>query len=118
MNEINEAQIYKVISIEFNLFIYAFFMEGLGWRYFSTYNPFFDTTPKNSPENFVLKFFVTAIVMYAIAIVQYGLRYLIKFRYPMKVEEIIDLCSLCNISVLMFEHSFHGYYIHGRSPYG
>jgi hypothetical protein len=25
---------------------------------------------------------------------------------------------MCNISVLMFDETFHGYYIHGRSPYG
>ena len=25
---------------------------------------------------------------------------------------------MTNISVLMFDETFHGYYIHGRSPYG
>jgi hypothetical protein len=37
---------------------------------------------------------------------------------PLKTEELTDLCSICNISVLLFDNSFHGYYIHGRSPYG
>ena len=36
----------------------------------------------------------------------------------MKHVEFTDLCSITNISVLMFDESFHGYYIHGRSPYG
>ena len=56
--------------------------------------------------------------MYAIGVIQYGLRYLVKFRMPLKVEDMVDLCSVCNISMLMFDNSFHGYYVHGRSPYG
>jgi hypothetical protein len=28
------------------------------------------------------------------------------------------LCSISNISVLMFDSEYKGYYIHGRSPYG
>ena len=37
LNEFNELQTYKLISTEFTLIVYAFFMEGLGWRYLSTY---------------------------------------------------------------------------------
>jgi hypothetical protein len=36
----------------------------------------------------------------------------------MKHDEFTDLCSIANISVLMFDETYHGYYIHGRSPYG
>ena len=43
-------------------------MEGLNWRYFSTQNPSFTTKSENSPENYVLNFFVTAVVMYVIGI--------------------------------------------------
>ena len=93
-------------------------MEGLGWRYFSTHNPDFSVKPYQSPENYVLNFFVTTLVMYAIGIAQYVIKYLIKFRVPLKIEEFTDLCAICNISVLMFDNEFHGYYIHGRSPYG
>jgi len=32
--------------------------------------------------------------------------------------QFTDLCSMANISVLVLEDSFHGYYIHGRSPHG
>lgn len=57
-----------MISVEFTLITYAFFMEGLGWRYFSTHNPDFTLKKFNSPENYVLNFFVTAIVIYVIGI--------------------------------------------------
>ena len=43
LNEFNELQTYKIISIEFTLIAYAFFMEGIGWRYLSTHNPDFET---------------------------------------------------------------------------
>jgi hypothetical protein len=69
LNEFNELQTYKIISSEFNLIAYAFFMEGLGWRYVSTFNPDYETKPvEGSRENYVVCFFVTAIVMYVIGI--------------------------------------------------
>ena len=30
----------------------------------------------------------------------------------------MDLCSVSNISVLMMDEAFHGYYIHGKAPWG
>ena len=60
--------------------------------------------------------------MYTIAALQYGGRYLFKKIgcgfCPLKTEEFTDLCSVTNMSVLIFDESFGGYYIHGRSPYG
>jgi hypothetical protein len=36
INELNELQTYKIVSIEFTLITYAFFMDGIGFRYFSS----------------------------------------------------------------------------------
>ncbi len=118
LNEFNELQTYKIISIEFNLIAYAFFMEGVGWRYLSTFSPDFEIRKGGAPENYVVCFFVTAIVMYVIGMCQYVIRYLIKIWKPLPFEEFTDLCAICNISVLMFDNEYKGYYIHGRSPYG
>lgn len=104
--------------MEFTLIIYAFFMEGIGWRYASTHNPDFETKSHQSPENYIVNFFVTTIVIYVIGICQYVFRYLIKLWFPLPIEEFTDLCAICNISTLMFDNEFKGYYIHGRSPYG
>jgi len=90
--------------MEFTLLSYAFFMEGIGWRYLSTHDPELRNSRANSPENYVLNFFVTAIVMYVIGICQYVFRYLIKFRKPLNIEEFTDLCAMSNISVLMFDN--------------
>jgi hypothetical protein len=54
--------------MEFTLVCYAFFMEGLGWRYLSSYDPNLTTTSNDSPENYVLTFFITAVVIYVIGI--------------------------------------------------
>lgn len=89
--------------MEFTLICYAFFMEGIGWRYLSTFDPDLTTISNNSPENYVLSFFITAMVIYAIGIIQYLLKYLIKFKVPLKIEEFTDLCSICNISFLLFD---------------
>jgi len=94
----------KLISMEFTLIVYAFFMEGIGWRYLSTHDPELRNVKMNSPENYVLNFFVTAFIMYVIAVVQYIWRYLIKFRVPLQLEEFTDLCSICNISVMIFDN--------------
>lgn len=97
---------------------YALIMEGFGVKYWSTHDPNLTRTDLSSPENYPLNFFVTAIVIYAIGVIQYAIKYMCKFKFPLKYEEFVDLCSIVNISVLMFDETFHGYYIHGRSPYG
>jgi meckelin len=68
----------------------------------------------------VLFFFVTTIIIFAVGAAQYLFRYFptVAKNMPMKHTEFTDLCSITNISVLMFDESFHGYYVHGRSPYG
>lgn len=118
LNEFTELQTYKVISVELTLIVYAFFMDGLGWRYLANQTPELETKESSSPYNYVLNFFVTAIILHIIGVVQYILRYAIKLWNPLPVEEFTDLCAISNISVLMFDSDFRGYYIHGRSPYG
>ena len=39
-------------------------------------------------------------------------------KYPPGYINFIDLCSVANISVIMFNEDLNGYYIHGRSPSG
>jgi hypothetical protein len=57
--------------------------------------------------------------MYVIAGIQYGGRYAVKKWFPLPTEEFTDLCSVTNISVMIFDdNTYGGYYIHGRSPYG
>ena len=93
-------------------------MEGFGLKYWTTYDPDLNRHETNSPVNYTLFFFVTACLIYGIGIIQYALSYILAGSFPLKYTEFVDLCSITNMSVLMFDESFHGYYIHGRSPYG
>jgi len=47
-----------------------------------------------------------------------GLRKLIILRFPTPVQEFTDLCSIANISIIVFDKQFHGYYLHGMAPSG
>lgn len=44
------------------------------------------------------------------------IRRLISRFIPTAVDNLVDLCSIANISVLFFDTPFHGYYIHGVNP--
>lgn len=119
-NELNELQNIKLISTDFTLLLYAVLMEGVGLVYWTSHSPNLELQNYDSPLNYILFFFVTTLVIYAIGAAQYLFRYFppIYKNFPMKHQEFIDLCSISNISLLMFDESYHGYYIHGRSPYG
>lgn len=118
LNELNELQTYKLIQTDFTLIVYGIVMEGFGIKYYISYSADLVTVPTNTPNNYVLFFFVTACLIYIIAAIQYVFRYVVKGKFPLKTDELVDLCSITNISILIFDESFHGYYIHGRSPYG
>ena len=118
INELNEIGRYRLISSNFTLFIYALLMEGIGMRYWTNEDPNLAVIKTNSKENWVIFFFVSTLIIYVIAGIQYGGRYLLKNSFPLKTEEFTDLCAVTNISVLLFDDSFGGYYIHGRSPNG
>ena len=93
-------------------------MEGFGLKYWTSHDPDLKTYETDSPQNYVLFFFVSTIIIYGLGIIMYGMQYALKGTFPLRHDEFVDLCSICNMSVLMFDESFHGFYIHGRSPYG
>ncbi len=36
----------------------------------------------------------------------------------MPYEDFVDLCCISNISLVIFDHDLHGYYLHGMNPLG
>lgn len=118
MNEFCELQIAKFISIEFTLLVYLFLYEGVGFKHLATHDPDVLYEETNSPSNYVLRFFVTALLFLCIGSFQYVVAYALKPVFPHKSEQFVDICSVCNVSILMFDNSYKGFYIHGKSPYG
>jgi hypothetical protein len=89
---------------------------GQGWEYASLYDPMVRFEATRSDESYVLMFFLFTLVFMVSGVILYLFRYIISFLFPLKYVNFVDLCSVANISVFMFDEKFHGYYIHGESP--
>jgi meckelin len=118
VNELNELQTYKLINPHLTLIVYAILMEGFELKYWTSHDPDLNRFETDSPSNYTLFFFVTTCIIYGVGIIQYAASYILVGTFPQRYTEFVDLCSITNMSVLMFDESFHGYYIHGRSPFG
>lgn len=65
------------------------------------------------------RFGVASAMYLLIAMIQWMLHVTIVERLLVDpFHNIIDLCSIANISVLSLTHPLHGYYIHGKSVHG
>jgi len=117
-NELNELQNSPLVTLEFTYIVYLFFMFGIGWYYWSSESP--DFTNKDSPYkiNRVLLFFVISFVFFCTGAAEFFIRLAFSFRIPLPSHNFIDLCSIANLSVIIFDDILHGYYIHGQSPGG
>ena len=110
---------YRYVRPETTLLWFIFFIKALGWENLAQANP--DMTPyQNSliPINYVLKFFLSAFIFLCIMAVQYVLEGINSYFSSLKFQDFFDLCSVSNISLLIMDEQFHGYYIHGRSAWG
>lgn len=119
-NELNELQSeYRYINPGTTLIWFVFFIKALGWEELAQANPDMSTTPNNlAPINYVLKFFLSAFIFLCIMAVQYMLEALNSYVNSLKFQEFMDLCSVANISVLVMDQHYHGYYLHGKAPWG
>ncbi|OAF71066.1 Meckelin [Intoshia linei] len=70
-------------------------------------------------DNQVLRIALISAIFFGIYIVQWIIDSAIYTRFiEDKIEQFVDLCSMCSISVVIFETKNYGYYIHGRSIHG
>ena len=119
-NEFNELQQeYRYIKPETTLIWFIFFVKALGWEQLAQANPDMITTASElAPTNYVLKFFLSAFLFLCIMAAQYLLEALNSYFNSLKFQEFMDLCSVSNISLLIMDQYYHGYYIHGKAPWG
>ena len=93
---------------------FAFFVKALGWEYFAEANPEMIATDNDLiPINYVLKFFLSAFIFLCIMAAQYVVEAINSYASSLKFQEFMDLCSVSNISMIIMDEYFHGYYIHG-----
>jgi meckelin len=71
-----------------------------------------------SPENYGLNFVVITLVIYGIGVTCFVIETFISPMFAPDYVNFVDLCSVANISVIMFNEELNGYYIHGKSANG
>jgi len=107
------------ISSDAILLFFMVCMDGFGLKYFSQSEVGFSTTKTSSPTDYVLLFFVVFITLFGITIFNYAIEMVTGFFWnPPAYLDFVDLCSVCNISVIIFNEDLNGFYIHGKSPSG
>ena len=99
------------------MFLFAVITEGLGVKNWMTFDPQLSREKSNSPENYALFFFIATMITFGTGTLQWFFRQVSK-KYPLPTTTFIDLLTVCNLSLLMFDDYWHGYYLHGKSPYG
>ena len=117
-NEYNEMQHSQYVSIEYTLFWFLFFMVGEGWEGWAAQDPDFTEHAQDSHINEYLKFCITVSLLLSIGLIQFLIKILFSFAFPLPFQNFVDLCSITNMSVFIFDQRIHGYYIHGVSTCG
>jgi len=117
VNEWNELQMTRGISIELTLFLVIFLLEGMGLKNLATAQPnTADLSSNAGPIDPLLRFFVSSLVWIVVALLQFAYYSMVFDRfYDTEIESFVDLCATANVSAFIFDQRFHCYYIHGKT---
>jgi len=97
----------------------CFFLRAVQWEDWAAADPDRTFSPsKHTPQNHILLFFIVATLFLVIGTVQYAIVGIKKLaNLPADYQNFVDLCAVSNISCLIMDQEFHGYYIHGQAPW-
>ncbi|KAL7548806.1 hypothetical protein ACHAWF_012064 [Thalassiosira exigua] len=117
-NEFNRLQAKRRSSIEFNLLFLALCLIGFHQSKNALPQPSLYLSD-NGKENIALAFANVVLFWTLASFIQWLWRFLLYERYLKETPstKFVDLCTACNISVVIFLESNKGYYLHGRCPY-
>lgn len=122
VNKWVDIQTYNFYSSVFSYSILIFAWYYLEWHKHAVLSPHLKIVVTKSPEHFILKYFMTSFVILLVGLGYTLVRYVISsdmfFYFPLKTTEFVDLCTISNISILILDDDFHGYYIYGKLPGG
>lgn len=126
-NEWNEIQSYRKISCLFQLIAAIFLLDVIGLGNLSSMDPleivsqttfpaYTNPNTHSSTHSHLLRFTWLSIVYLGVAVIQTLLTTPIYERFfEDKIGQLVDLCSTCNVSLMVLTMSLYGHYIHGRS---
>ncbi|TPX38641.1 hypothetical protein SeLEV6574_g07708 [Synchytrium endobioticum] len=115
-NQWNALQTYRRVNLEFCVVWVYFLVEGCRIRYVATPQPDIYDLTRSETLSPVMLFGINSLIWLLVGIVLLLIRTLVYERfYRHPLLQFVDLCSVSNVSVLLFDEPWHGYYIHGRS---
>jgi len=117
-NEFNELQSQKHIPSGLVLIVFLALMEGLGMKNYANVETSLSTaTDLYAPKSFLMSSVVIIFVIFLVGALFYIGSFILGFFFPMwfpvSYVDFIDLCSLANFSIMIFDEDLKGYYIHG-----
>ncbi|XP_056619132.1 meckelin isoform X2 [Triplophysa dalaica] len=122
-NEWNEIQTIRKISPTFQVMAVLFFLEVVGFSSLALRDPSSNLLRSpdayTPPYSLILRYGLASALWLSIGLIQIIFFTVFHERFiEDKIRQFVDLCSISNISVLLFSHRCFGYYIHGRSVHG
>uniref|UniRef100_A0A8C4QDJ1 Meckelin n=1 Tax=Eptatretus burgeri TaxID=7764 RepID=A0A8C4QDJ1_EPTBU len=122
-NEWIELQTIRKLSPALHILLTIFFLQVIGFENLALREPTPSLLPPLDTDaacwSRILRFGVCTSVWIVLGFLQIGLHSLCYERFiEDKIRQFVDLCSMSNVSVLIFSHCNFGYYIHGRSVHG
>jgi meckelin len=114
-NEWAKLQVYRKCDIQFTLLGVLVFLNVFNLRNLGTAKPDLEDLNPGQMSS-ILLFAADSLCWIIMIAIQRLFRYIIYDRYYRnRLNQYIDILSLSNISLLVFDEYSHGFYIHGRS---
>jgi meckelin len=114
-NEWARLQTYRRVNIEFTLLCVLLLLQALNLRNLGTLKPDLGDLA-NGIMNPILLFAAVSFCWVIIVIAQVLFKNIIYDRFfSNRLYQFVDVLSLANTSLVLFDEPYHGYYVHGRS---
>jgi meckelin len=118
-NELNERQCECRTKPHVTWLVAAILLEGMDWKDAGRWTPILSgASVAQSPFNPVLQIALSFIAWNAAILAQLFVRFVLSLVFGSDVTDFVDLCALTNISVVIMDEPYHGWYIHGAAPRG
>ncbi|KAL3995461.1 Meckelin (Transmembrane protein 67) family protein [Acanthocheilonema viteae] len=116
-NEWNELQDYRKTCVGLQMITMIALLRWLKLENWAAITPGLHTDiPTFSTSTTLSELAIISSLYLIVSAIQWFLRITIVERFLLDpFHNMIDLCSISNISILVLTHPLHGYYIHGRS---
>lgn len=114
-NEWARFQTHRRVNIEFSLLGVLVLLQAAGLRNLGTLKP--DLVDLSDGIMNAILLFAAVAVCWGILVLSQVLFKAISYNrfFRNKIYQFVDILSLSNTSLVLFDEPYHGYYVHGRS---